>query len=72
MFEVHVSFFAGNLKLYHCNVCFLISFADSSCAFSAQGSGSGMMIINSSPVVFEQVDLNICDGYDVATGMDLH
>ena len=46
----------------------LISLADSSCAFSAQGSGSGTIVINSNPIVFEQVDLNVCDGYDVTTG----
>ena len=46
------------------------SFAPGSrCAFATQGSGPDTQTyISSSPVVFDKVDLNICNGYDVNTG----
>ena len=44
---------------------------DTRCAFAAQGSEltDDTMTINSSPILFEQVDLNICGGYDNNTGI---
>ena len=41
--------------------------ADSRCAFAARGLTSDMTI-NDSPLVFVNVDLNICNGYDNTTG----
>ena len=44
----------------------------SRCAFAAQGSGSDTeTTINSSPIVFDRVDLNVCNGYDVNTGKQI-
>ena len=44
----------------------------SRCAFAAQGSGSdSQRTINSSPIVFDKVDLNVCNGYDVTTGKQI-
>ena len=40
------------------------------CAFSVQGLAP-TKTINSAPIVFEQVDLNICDGYNVTIGREL-
>ena len=46
--------------------------AGSRCAFAALGSGSDTeTTINSSPIVFDNVDLNVCNGYDVATGKQI-
>ena len=42
-------------------------FVESRCAFAAQGLGSARTI-DSSPIVFESVNLNSCNGYDVSTG----
>ena len=47
-------------------------FSGSRCAFAAQGSGSDTeRTINSSPIVFDRVDLNVCNGYDVTTGRQI-
>ena len=44
----------------------------SRCAFAAQGSGADVeTTINSSPIVFNKVDLNVCNGYDVNTGKQI-
>ena len=44
----------------------------SRCAFAAQGSGSDTeRTINSSPIVFDRADLNVCNGYNVATGKQI-
>ena len=43
--------------------------ADSRCAFAARGSGSeSTKIINDSPIVYNEVELNICNAYNVTTG----
>ena len=42
-------------------------FADSRCAFAAQGLNADTTI-NDSPLVFVNVDLNICGGYNATTG----
>ena len=43
-------------------------FVDSRCAFAAQGSAGPHKMANSSLIVFENVDLNTCNGYNGSTG----
>ena len=43
-------------------------FVDSRCAFAAQGSPGPDKVVNSSSIVFENVDLNTCNGYNASTG----
>ena len=49
--------------LYDCST----KFAGPKCAFAARGL-STERTIDSSPIVFENVDLNICNGYNATTG----
>ena len=43
-------------------------FVDSRCSFAAQGSYGPDKVVNSSPIVFENVNLNTCNGYNASTG----
>ena len=50
----------------------LLFIADSRCAFAARNSGStSTKIINDSPIVYSDVEFNVCNAYNVTTGKRL-
>ena len=50
-------------------LCFI---ADSRCAFAARGFGSdSTKIINDSPIVYNEVEFNVCNAYNATTGKRL-